>query len=91
MHLLVHEDIVIHCIYLHCFVHQDVVLSLRHRLRLPRQHGSHMDEDLELTMDEEDEDEEELTRDDFNLHKMIVITTAAGKVLWHCLEVFGLK
>jgi hypothetical protein len=34
------------------------------------------------TVEEEDDDEdEEMTRDEFNLNKMIVIVTSAGKVI----------
>ena len=52
-------------------------------MRLPRTSHDHLYADEDDDMDGEDEDDadrEELTRDDFNLHKMIVVSTAAGKV-----------
>jgi len=65
------------------------VLQLKQKLRIPRQHhhlgttdgaGGEVDKD-DGSADEEDIlDESYLTRDDFNLHKIIVVATSPGKV-----------
>ena len=54
---------------------KQLIFKLKAMLKTPRHHH-HLTEDEE----EEEEDEDYLTRDNFNIHKMIVATTAAGKV-----------
>ena len=56
------------------------LVQLQHRLQHHKAHhrGNSLDE--EEGDNEDDDDDDELTRDEFNLHKMIVVTTAAGKV-----------
>ena len=49
-------------------------MHLRHRLKTPRTSGYHDDDVIT------EQGDDYMTRDDFNLHKMIVIVTAAGKV-----------
>ncbi|KAJ8320425.1 hypothetical protein KUTeg_002012 [Tegillarca granosa] len=56
------------------------IIQQVHKLQGHRHHHV-LDSD---TMDDEEEDEEELTRDEFNLNKMIILVTAAGKI-------FGIK
>ncbi|XP_041378601.1 ER membrane protein complex subunit 1-like [Gigantopelta aegis] len=54
--------------------------NIIHKLQGPRhQHAPMMDDDEDVD-DEEDEDDEDLTRDEFNLHKIIVVVTEAGKI-----------
>ena len=57
---------------------QEFVLSLKSKLLLPRHHHyATEEEDAVVT---EGEDDEYLTRDEFNLYKMVVVATATGKV-----------
>ena len=67
-------------------VFQTFIQQLKHKLRIPRHHH-YTDEETnddsdksEEALDEDLLDESYLTRDDFNLHKMIVVVTAPGKV-----------
>ena len=57
---------------------QTFLFHLKNKLRLSRQHQAL--EVAESEEDEEEDDEDYLTRDDFNLHKMVVLATSAGKV-----------
>ncbi|ELU06819.1 hypothetical protein CAPTEDRAFT_171523 [Capitella teleta] len=63
---------------------QAFILQLRQRLKAVRHHHHHHQvEEAEVEQDEEEEEEDEeeyLTRDDFNLHKMIVAVTSCGKI-----------
>jgi hypothetical protein len=70
-----------------CFVKQTFLVQLKQKLRAPRHSYPEQSRDsyegvneqeFEQTPDNFDEDY--LTRDDFNLHKMIVAVTAPGKV-----------
>jgi len=56
---------------------QQAALNLRSILRTPRHHHHMVGEEEE---EEEEDDEDYLTRDSFNMHKIIVATTAAGKI-----------
>ena len=63
------------------------MIQLKHKLRAPRHPlADHMDDDeYELADDAAPSldvvDEDYLTRDEFNLHKIIVVVTMPGKVL----------
>ena len=47
---------------------------------LPRSHGhDNLEADVD-SLDSDDDEEDRLTRDEFNLHKMLVLVTAPGKV-----------
>lgn len=63
---------------------QAFLVQLKQRLRTPR-HQHHLDDEEEDETDIED-DEDFLTRDNFNLNKMIVAVTAAGKVRLTCIS-----
>ena len=63
---------------------------MKHRLLSPHHHHHHGDipddadsdddDDIDEDDDDDDDDDEYLTRDEFNLHKVIVTVTEAGKV-----------
>lgn len=55
---------------------QGLVINVAQRLK--GQHSHHAV--LKDAIEEEEPEEEDLIRDDFNLHKIIVVATAAGKV-----------
>ena len=60
---------------------QEFFKRLRKRLILPKsRHGAFDVSDVELTPDTEVDEDDDLTRDEFNLHKMIVVMTRPGKV-----------
>ena len=64
---------------LSCF--QEFIKRLRKRLILPKsKHGAFDASDVEVTSDTEVDDDDDLTRDEFNLNKMIVVVTRPGKV-----------
>ena len=55
---------------------------LQKQLHRLQGHKHHVMETEDGIVEEEDDDEdEEMTRDEFNLNKMIVIVTSAGKVI----------
>ncbi len=54
---------------------------LIHKLQGHRHHASMVSHEAEEDMEESEEDtEEELTRDDFNLNKIMILVTGSGKV-----------
>ncbi|KAI0215007.1 ER membrane protein complex subunit 1 [Lamellibrachia satsuma] len=67
---------------------------LKHRMFSPHHHHHHAavlddvdsddDDGIDDDDDDDDDDDEYLTRDEFNLHKIIVTVTAAGKI--HALD-----
>ena len=68
---------------------QTFLQLLKHRLFSPHHHHHHaailddVDSDDDDSVDDDnddDDDDEYLTRDEFNLHKIIVTVTSAGKV-----------
>jgi hypothetical protein len=66
---------------------QTFLIQLKQRLRAPRHSFQEQSresfegsEEQEFERSSDDFDEDYLTRDDFNLHKMIVAVTAPGKV-----------
>ncbi len=61
-----------------CIVlYQEFVIQLKNKLKTPRQHHHLSDREDD---DDDDDDDDYMTRDNFNLHKMIVGVTGAGKV-----------
>ena len=59
---------------------QEFILSLRHRFMTSR-HQMYGEDSISNTRVQSSE---YMTRDEFNLHKIIVIVTASGKVCFQC-------
>ena len=81
-------DIVFDCGMFGCV--QTLFHQLKNKLKVPRHSHSHMgDADMEEDDDGDEDDEDWLTRDEFNLHKMVLATTSAGKVIITDIIIFS--
>ena len=62
----------------------DILHYLKNELRMPHHHHHHSIEVEDVELDNfsvnDDAFDEDLTRDEFNLHKLIVAATESGKV-----------